>query len=752
MRNLHAFAICALLTTPVFPVTVSIQMYIPAFCTYATGQIYAQPQGGTEPYTYFWNTGSTEAWLMDVVAGTYSVTVTDANLEQATAEYTLTPYPFEAYVESMIGCPDDTQGPPFRMLGQASLYFTGVPPLTLSGNYVADVINGPNGYSALYVGNFISWPPAGTQLSIAFTDANGCPGTINGQVPDLPEHPLRQVLTVDAACAAGYNGSALVQVDEAPNDDPYRLRLIRDGLDAGDLQNQYTIGQMFGQIPHTILRQDLAPGEYALVSSPRFEDSYYEWLEGYFFISEDYCTDSIWFTVPEMPGPCGTLNGTAYMDDNQDCVMAGLETRVPNEVMLIEPGGYTALTGSNGYYQANLPTGSYTVEQPSVVLDEHCIGGPIPFNLGSNGQTVTQNIADTAMVPRDVELMMGSGPARPGFSHQLHLHVHHETLGTTGTITVSCTFDPALTFISANPTPAVNGNTLTWTLSQLTSFGHRYIGVNLLVPPNPALIGTELMHSASVSIAQSETDLTNNSAVHQREVTGSYDPNDKVASTSSQLSDALYFIDQDEWIDYTIRFQNTGTDTAFNVVITDTLPPALDAGTFELGPRSHSCITQMTGQGIVRFIFNNIQLPDSNVNEPASHGLVQFRIKPRPPVEPGTVIENIANIYFDYNPPVITEPSVLVAEFSTGLPVHGRVPELLLTPNPTDGYLVVQVMDPTGGSGLLRISAIDGRTMWEERVVGSRAVLDMTSSPAGIYNVNWFDASGNTMTQRFVKR
>ncbi len=57
--------------------------------------------------------------------------------------------------------------------------------------------------------------------------------------------------------------------------------------------------------------------------------------------------------------------------------------------------------------------------------------------------------------------------------------------------------------------------------------------MNLQVPPNPALIGTELMHSATASIAQPETNLTNNSAVHLRTVTGTYDPNDKLAATSS---------------------------------------------------------------------------------------------------------------------------------------------------------------------------------------------------------------------------
>ncbi|HRD53527.1 MAG TPA: hypothetical protein PKY96_12845, partial [Flavobacteriales bacterium] len=344
------------------------------------------------------------------------------------------------------------------------------------------------------------------------------------------------------------------------------------------------------------------------------------------------CADTVLFSVPAMTGPCATLRGTVYMDDNQNCVMAAGEAKVPQSVITVDPGGYTALTGSNGYYQVNLPAGSYTVTQTAPDVAEHCFGTPIPVNLPSNGQTLTLNIGDTALVARDVEIAMNSGFARPGFAYPVWMGVEHNTPGVTGTVTVTCTFDPALSYTSANPVPSnVTGNTITWTLPQLTSFGSRSIAIEFQVPPNPALLGTDLQFSATVGIVQPEPDLTNNTTTHARTVTGSYDPNDKTAVTSSHLSDALYFIDQDEWINYTIRFQNTGTDTAFNVVITDTLAPTLDPGTFDLLVTSHTCTPQLTGQGVLRFLFPNIQLPDSNANELRSHGLVQFRIRPRLP-------------------------------------------------------------------------------------------------------------------------
>jgi uncharacterized repeat protein (TIGR01451 family) len=106
-------------------------------------------------------------------------------------------------------------------------------------------------------------------------------------------------------------------------------------------------------------------------------------------------------------------------------------------------------------------------------------------------------------------------------------------------------------------------------------------------------------------------------------------------------------------IDYTIRFQNTGTDTAFNIVITDTLNEDLQANTLQMVTSSHNCKTTVKNN-IIFFEFLNILLPDSNVNEPKSHGFISFKIKPKVTVAVNTTIPNKAAIYFDYNAPVIT--------------------------------------------------------------------------------------------------
>lgn len=133
---------------------------------------------------------------------------------------------------------------------------------------------------------------------------------------------------------------------------------------------------------------------------------------------------------------------------------------------------------------------------------------------------------------------------------------------------------------------------------------------------------------------------------------GAYDPNDKTGYPKGFCQ--ANYIRADQEIEYRIRFQNTGTDTAFNITITDTLSQFLSPASVRPGSSSHPFEYSLLGEGVVKFTFSNIMLPDSNVNEPASHGFVKFSIKQQTNNPMGTVIENQADIFFDFNDPIRT--------------------------------------------------------------------------------------------------
>jgi hypothetical protein len=133
---------------------------------------------------------------------------------------------------------------------------------------------------------------------------------------------------------------------------------------------------------------------------------------------------------------------------------------------------------------------------------------------------------------------------------------------------------------------------------------------------------------------------------------GSYDPNDKQAYP--QGTGNLHFIDEIAEIDYTVRFQNTGTDTAFTVVIRDTLSSLLDITTLKTGASSHRYTWEIVEGKLLKFSFKNINLVDSFRNKLTSQGFVKFRIRLKSGIPFNSLIENKAAIYFDFNAPIIT--------------------------------------------------------------------------------------------------
>lgn len=624
------------------------------------GRVQGYVSGGVGPYQLVWSSGQVQTTAFDIyleglTAGEYTITVTDANAEQivsdpiAVLEYGLFP--------EMFSSPFPNCGQPMSILYpfmegyelQYPLSFVDqdVEQIALDGDLCLD------GSTLLrYVGFNNSF------LTFSYIDAGGCPGSIRTFVPDLSDLPSLQVVDVQGSCSNVPSGSC---------------RVITTGpVGAGDL-GDFTLKLYYanGEPVPTFCQQgstgilevvftDLPAGTYyaRLQGAPPFQPGP-DWgaLEQLGWSSG--CTEEVQVVIPSNGQTCGRVQGSVYIDANADCTRQTTESRVPGTIVQILPGPNFTVTGPLGApsYSLALPVGNYTISEQGSGVEQGCGGAPIPFTVTAG--TVTVDVPATSTVPLDVQLHMSSGAARPGFELQYGLALRNLTPSNSGNITVTMQLDPALGYIAATPTPtAVAGSTLTWNQTALAGYQQCSITIRTQVPADVSLLGTELVSTAAVSSVITDGNLANNTAVNTRTVTGSYDPNDKLAYASGG-STTLYDPSQDEWIDYTIRFQNTGSDTAFNVIITDTLLADLDPGSIEIGAASHAFIWAFVGQRTLKFWLLNLQLPHSAINEPGSHGFVSFRIRPRSQLAPGTQLINRANIFFDFNPPIITEPSVL---------------------------------------------------------------------------------------------
>lgn len=177
-----------------------------------------------------------------------------------------------------------------------------------------------------------------------------------------------------------------------------------------------------------------------------------------------------------------------------------------------------------------------------------------------------------------------------------------------------------------------------------------------------------------------------------REITTAVDPNAKSVIPSGTTAD--HIVTPNARLEYTIDFQNTGNDTAFTIIITDTLSPNLDLNSITFGAMTHSAVTNQTGN-VLTWTFNNVLLPDSTTDEPASHGAVKFTAKPVVGLPNGTVIENEAAIVFDIQAPIITNNAwVTLGDPNTtevDPTVFGPDMKLKVWPNPSTDVTLFQV-------------------------------------------------------------
>ncbi len=738
MIGRQLLVLALLLTTSAYAVQVNVHVYA-ANCSSGYGYATAEGINGTPPYTFDWSDGSTgpEASLPP---GSYTVTVTDNTGATATSQ---------SFTVSSSSPPLDGSG----LLN--NIFFAGLEPCQgqCNGGFrlYLPLVTGGYSIGTTPTMQVQPWgPPPGQPIEyyMMYEIIGACPGqavnitvftdcgfgSADVTIPAALVDPAVDVLQITGSCTnssngylagslnwSGYlltNGWNLQAVDEFGATVPAQ---------AMDLDDPSPVPfELFGLHPGGWVMRFSSEESTGSIQAP--------------------CVVDLPFVVPDLGSDCGSLTGRAFVDANENCIQNSGDPNLPQTVVVAQPGDHYALTNAAGQYSMSLPYGSYTVTTSSAVYQEHCGVSTTPFVLSTGQPNVVRDLADTSLVGLDVRVTAASGPARPGFPMTMGVALRNLTGVLAGNGTVTLTYDPVLTFVSATPTATVNGNTLTWSSPNIGALQQRSFSVNFEVPPDDNLIGTVLTTAVTASVTNPEANLINNSFSYLRMVTGSYDPNDKTALTSSRESSEIYYIDGDEWIDYTIRFQNTGTDTAFTVVITDTLPSTLDPATFLNGAASHTHTVSLSGQGILRWNFPAVLLPDSNVNEPRSHGFVSFRIRPKQPVLPGTAIENIANIYFDFNEPVITEPSVLVAEFSTGVD-EARASGLSVYPNPATATIAVVGEDLAS----VRILSLEGRVLHQERVEAAPHRMDVHFLAAGTYFMECLHSNGQRAVTQFTK-
>ncbi len=196
----------------------------------ANGSVAVSAYGGTQPYTYTWNTSpvQTNDTAINLTAGTYDVVVSDNNGCTDTSSVTLTqPALLQASISTVnhVNCYGGTDG------SATATGVGGTPPYSYSW-FTSPVQNTQTAVGL----------PRGT-YTVAVTDANGCVATVSVSIQEPSDLVPFIISTTDVSCYGGNDGKAyaLAAGGTAPyyyqwNTNPPQLNATADTLFAGTYQ------------------------------------------------------------------------------------------------------------------------------------------------------------------------------------------------------------------------------------------------------------------------------------------------------------------------------------------------------------------------------------------------------------------------------------------------------------------------------------------------------------------------------------
>lgn len=301
--------------------------------------------------------------------------------------------------------------------------------------------------------------------------------------------------------------------------------------------------------------------------------------------------------------------------------------------------------------------------------------------------------------------------------------------------TITFTKDPLLTISSVSQFGLVYTPTgFSYDFTNLAPFQTKTIDVALSVPTIPTVnIWDFVTNSVQISTAASDANLDNNTQTLTEAVVASYDPNDKMEVHGGQI--LISDFDNSDYLQYTIRFQNTGTANAINVRVVDILSELLDEQTLRMVSATHNYTMQRINNQL-SWSFNNIQLKPQSQSEELSKGQLVFLIKPRPGYQVNTVISNLASIFFDTNPPIITEEAKTT--FVNALANHEFTDEnWSIYPNPANGLIQIELSKTTDLIKEIELTDLLGKTVYRKtNIKDSQQTLDISNLSQGVYLVS----------------
>lgn len=435
-----------------------------------------------------------------------------------------------------------------------------------------------------------------------------------------------------------------------------------------------------------------------------------------------------------------TIQGNQKIDFNNN----GCDTNdsaYPNLKFDITDGTVSGslISDNSGNYSIPVSAGTHTIipqfENPTY-FNASPTSATVSFPAATSPFTQNFCIAPNG-VHHDLEVVViPTTVARPGFDASYKIKYKNKGNQTENTTLNFNYNDAILDYVSSTvmPTTLTTG-TLSWNIGTISPFQSGEITVTLNVNSpmeTPAVNGGDVLsYTATANGLNTDETPNDNTFMLNQVVVNSYDPNDKTCLEGTTISPSMI----GKYMHYKIRFENTGTYPAQNIVVKDIIDTTkFDISTLQMTDASHGCVTKISNTNKVEFIFENINLPFDDAN---NDGYVVFKIKTKPTLVVGNTISNSANIYFDYNFPIVTNNYTTTIQNTLGLQENDFINNISVYPNPVKDILNFKTEH---NISKVEVYDIAGRILSSNS--GSENKIDLSELKTGNYILKLYTEKG----------
>ena len=428
-----------------------------------------------------------------------------------------------------------------------------------------------------------------------------------------------------------------------------------------------------------------------------------------------------------------TIRGKVYRDRDSNCTFNKGDDSLENRILSLDGGAAYFNTDAHGNYQVLTSVGTHTLH----LLNQKNWVQTCPAGLGD---LTVITVADNVYSGRNFasNLKPGIRDLRASISPTSRLHpgrtasytMNYENLGSVSidTAYLVISFDKRLSNFRADSTPVTDsGSYVIFAVRNLKSLEKRHFNFYLDAITTITTGDTlDISVRADSGLTYVDSNLVNNFDTLYEGVSNSHDPNGKVVAPDGNIAPST------EELKYTILFQNTGNDYAYQVVVIDSIDTNLPLTEIVMNSSSHKYSFNVDNN-VFRWTFKDINLIDSNADPVNSRGYISFTAKIKKGLGVGTEIKNKAYIYFDYNPPVKTNETMCKLSLKSGIQKESFLSESIkLYPNPANDELLLENRSPETRQFIIYSSL--GKQMQSLKIgKNQNEILNTSLYPAGIY-------------------